>query len=128
MADSESSVFRALADPTRRQILQDIGEGELSAGEIAARFPIKGPSVSRHLSILKSAGLIAERRDGNRIMYSVAEDRLAISVADFLCRVCPGAVVMRHVREARVVRDPVDPLTRCSAGRIVPCVEEVAFG
>jgi DNA-binding transcriptional ArsR family regulator len=106
MADSESSVFRALADPTRRQILQDIGEGELSAGEIAARFTIKGPSVSRHLSILKSAGLIAERRDGNRIMYSVAEDRLAVSVADFLCRVCPGAVIMRHVREARVVRNP----------------------
>jgi DNA-binding transcriptional ArsR family regulator len=105
MVDSESSVFRALADPTRRQILQDIGDGELSAGEIAARFPIKGPSVSRHLSILKSAGLLAERRDGNRIMYSVAEDRLAVSVADFLCRVCPGAVIMRHAREARVVRD-----------------------
>ena len=98
-------MFRALADSTRRQILQDIGDGELSAGEIAARFPIKGPSVSRHLSILKSAGLIAERRDGNRIMYSVAEDRLAVSVADFLCRVCPGAVIMRHVREVRVVHD-----------------------
>jgi DNA-binding transcriptional ArsR family regulator len=105
MADSEASVFRALADPTRRQILQDIGDGEMPAGEIAARFPIKGPSVSRHLSILKSAGLVTERRDGNRIMYSVAGDRLALSVADFLTKVCPGAVIMRHVRDARIAQE-----------------------
>jgi DNA-binding transcriptional ArsR family regulator len=105
VADDETSVFRALADPTRRQILADLGAGELPAGEIAAKFPIKGPSVSRHLSILKGAGLVAERRDGNRIMYSVVSDRLSVSMAEFLCRVCPGAVVMRHVRDARVARD-----------------------
>jgi DNA-binding transcriptional ArsR family regulator len=105
MADDESSVFRALADSTRRQILQDIGDGEVSAGEIAAKFPIKGPSVSRHLSILKSAGLVNERRDGNRIMYSVAKDRLALNVAEFLATVCPGAVIMRHIRDARVAKE-----------------------
>jgi DNA-binding transcriptional ArsR family regulator len=42
MADDESSVFRTLADPIRRQILHDIGDGEVSAGEIAAKFPING--------------------------------------------------------------------------------------
>ena len=102
MADDEAaSVFRALADPTRRQILQDLREGELSAGDIASRFPIKGPSVSRHLSVLKAAGLVRERRDANRIIYSLAEDRLALSVGGFLSTVCPEQVVLRHRRAGR---------------------------
>lgn len=96
MADSEASVFRALADPTRRQILQDLRDGEMAAGDIASQFPIKGPSVSRHLAILKSAGLITERRDGNRILYSLAEERLALCVGGFLSAVCPEQVVLRH--------------------------------
>lgn len=96
MADTEATVFRALADTTRRQILQDLRKGELSAGEIAARFPISGPSVSRHLSILKAAGLVRERRDGNRIRYSLAEARLALCVGGFLSTVCPDQVVVRH--------------------------------
>lgn len=91
-------MFRALADPTRRQILQDLRDGELSAGDIASRFPIKGPSVSRHLSILKSAGLIRERRDANRILYSLAEERLALCVGGFLSSVCPEQVVLRRRR------------------------------
>jgi DNA-binding transcriptional ArsR family regulator len=97
----DASVFRALADPTRRQILQDLRGGELAAGEIAARFPIKGPSVSRHLSILKSAGLITERRDANRILYSLVEERLALCVGEFLSTVCPEQVVLRRRRGRR---------------------------
>ncbi len=90
------SVFRALADPTRRQILADLRDGELAAGEIAARFPITGPSISRHLSILRAAGLVRERREGNRIIYSVAADRLAVCVGGFLSAVCPDQVLLRH--------------------------------
>lgn len=93
-------MFRALADPTRRQILRDLRDGELAAGDIASRFPIKGPSVSRHLSILKSAGLITERRDANRILYALAEERLALCVGEFLSMVCPEQVVLRR-RAAR---------------------------
>ena len=100
MTDGEASVFRALADPTRRQILQDLHDGEMAAGDIASRFPIKGPSVSRHLSILKSAGLITERRDGNRILYTLARERLALCLAGFLSTVCPEQVVLRR-RTAR---------------------------
>jgi len=96
MTDGDASVFRALADPTRRQILQDLRDGELAAGDIASRFPIKGPSVSRHLSILKGAGLITERRDGNRILYALAEERLALCVGGFLSAVCPEQVVLRR--------------------------------
>jgi DNA-binding transcriptional ArsR family regulator len=96
--DAAGSVFRALADPTRRQILEDLRDGELAAGEIAARFPITGPSVSRHLSILRAAGLVRERREGNRIIYSVAADRLAVCVGGFLSAVCPDQVLLRRRR------------------------------
>src|SRR2546427_8263750 len=92
-----SAVFRALADPTRRQILQQLKEGELSAGEIANCFTISGPSISRHLSILKHAELIIERRDGNRILYQLQPDRLANAIGDFLSTVCPTQILQRRI-------------------------------
>ena len=98
MADDQTGVFRALADPTRRQILTDLRAGELAAGEIAARFPISGPSISRHLTVLKGAGLVTERREANRIFYALVEERLAVSVGSFLSTVCPGQIVMRRKR------------------------------
>ncbi|KKZ71164.1 ArsR family transcriptional regulator [Streptomyces showdoensis] len=95
----DAGVFRALADPTRRQILEDLrAGGELAAGEIASRFAISAPSISRHLGVLKGAGLVAERRDGNRILYSLVEDRLATSVGRFLSAVCPEQIVLRHTK------------------------------
>jgi DNA-binding transcriptional ArsR family regulator len=103
MAEDDVSVFRALADPTRRQILQELRGGELSAGDIASRFPITGPSVSRHLSVLKNAGLINDRRDANRIMYTLAGDRLAACVGGFLSAVCPEQVVLRHRRRGQSI-------------------------
>ncbi|WP_432753578.1 ArsR/SmtB family transcription factor [Streptomyces sp. JL2001] len=96
--DIEAGVFRALADATRRQILEDLRDGELAAGQIAGRFSISAPSVSRHLGVLRGAGLVTERRDGNRILYSLAEDRLATSVGRFLSSVCPEQIVMRRTR------------------------------
>jgi DNA-binding transcriptional ArsR family regulator len=101
MTDDSAGVFRALADPTRRQILQDLRDGELTAGAIASRFTISGPSISRHLSILKGAGLVSERRDANRILYTLVEDRLANSLGGFLSAVCPEQVVLRKRRDRR---------------------------
>ncbi|MEA2825619.1 MAG: hypothetical protein QOG43_58 [Actinomycetota bacterium] len=106
MDDDNASVFRALADPTRRQILQDLRPGELAAGEIASRFTISGPSVSRHLAILRSAGLVTERREANRILYSLVEDRLASCVGGFLSAVCPEQVVLRKRRDRRDEASP----------------------
>jgi DNA-binding transcriptional ArsR family regulator len=97
-AEEEASVFRALADSTRRQILADLRPGELTAGEIAARFPISAPSISRHLGVLKAAGLVRERRDANRIFYSLVEERLALCVGRFLSAVCPEQVIVRRRR------------------------------
>ncbi len=70
-----SAVFRALADPTRRQILLEMKDRELSAGDIASRFDITHPLISRHLSILKAARLVAECRQANRVLYRLEEDR-----------------------------------------------------
>src|SRR5262245_4971519 len=88
-------IFRALADPTRREILQVLRSGELAAGEIAAQFSISGPAVSRHLSILEAAELVSERREGNRIIYSLESERLALCLNEFISNVCPAQVVIR---------------------------------
>jgi DNA-binding transcriptional ArsR family regulator len=103
--DAEASVFRALADSTRRQILQELRSGELAAGEIAGRFPISGPSISRHLGVLKGAGLIRERREANRILYSLTEERLALCVGRFLSAVCPEEAVSRRLGRGATGRE-----------------------
>jgi ArsR family transcriptional regulator len=62
-------VFKALSDPTRRRILELLGQRDMTAGEIADRFPIAFASVSRHLGILRDAGLVATEREGQFIRY-----------------------------------------------------------
>ena len=97
--DATSDVFTALSSPIRRQILQELRDGELAAGDIAGRFPVSGPTISRHLSVLKGAGLVSERRDANRSLYSLVGDRLALSVGDFLSAVCPEQIVLRGIQK-----------------------------
>ena len=63
--------LRALADPTRREILNLLKGGSMSAGEIAERFPMTGAAISRHLSVLKEADLIQETREGKFIYYEL---------------------------------------------------------
>ena len=63
--------FTALADPTRRQIVELLGDGEMPAGEIARRFEISAPAVSQHLKALKSARLVRMRVDAQRRIYSL---------------------------------------------------------
>lgn len=99
--DSGSDVFAALSSPIRRQILQELRDGELAAGDIAARFPVSGPTISRHLSVLRGAGLVTERRDANRILYSLVGERLALSVGDFLSAVCPEQIVLRTLSSTK---------------------------
>jgi ArsR family transcriptional regulator len=66
-----SKTLSALADPTRRKILQMLGKRDLSAGEIAAEFNISAPSISHHLNVLKSAELVVAQRQGQNIIYSM---------------------------------------------------------
>lgn len=66
-----NAVFRALADPTRRQILQDLRSGPMNSGEIAGKFPVAWATVSRHLAILRDAGLVVAERNGTGIIYEL---------------------------------------------------------
>jgi len=63
--------FMALADPTRRQIIQSLANGETAFGDIADQFEMSRPAVSQHLKVLREAGLVAVRRDAQRRIYRV---------------------------------------------------------
>jgi ArsR family transcriptional regulator len=71
MSKSQQSVFKALADPTRRAILQRLQHGSRTAGEIAESFPITRASLSHHFNILKAADLVRTERRGQHIVYSL---------------------------------------------------------
>lgn len=68
---NQNSVFKALSDPTRRNILQLLKYKDLSAGEIADQFEISKPSISHHLNLLKQANLVLDERRGQNIYYSL---------------------------------------------------------
>lgn len=78
-------VFEALGDPTRRRLLELLVAGERPAGELAAEFALSRPGVSRHLRVLREAGLVQTRGDGRRRLYSVDPAPLA-EVDDWLDR------------------------------------------
>jgi DNA-binding transcriptional ArsR family regulator len=63
--------LKALSDPTRREILNLLKGGRMSAGQIVERFPVTGASISRHLSVLKEADLVRDTREGQHIFYEL---------------------------------------------------------
>jgi DNA-binding transcriptional ArsR family regulator len=71
------AAIAALADPTRRAVFERLRDGPRSVGEVARRLPVSRPAVSQHLRVLKEAGLVTERRQANRRLYSVKRDGLA---------------------------------------------------
>ena len=68
---SDQSVFKALSDPTRREILKLLAGGSMSAGEVAEHFEISKPSLSHHFAALKAADLVTTRRQAQTIIYSL---------------------------------------------------------
>jgi ArsR family transcriptional regulator len=78
---SSNHAFRALADPTRREILGLLRQGEMTAGALAEKFDMTKPSMSHHFAVLKEADLITSRREGQQIWYglntTVVQDILA---------------------------------------------------
>lgn len=80
-----AAVFEALADPSRRRILELLAGGERSAGDIAGEFEISRPGVSRHLRVLRESGLVRARGEGQRRLYSVDPAPLA-ELAEWLAR------------------------------------------
>jgi len=71
------SLLKAIAEPRRQEILRLIWADELTAGEVAAHFDVSRPNISKHLRILREAGLAQERRDGTRRLYRARPQRLA---------------------------------------------------
>ena len=86
---SLDNVFEALSSTVRRKILAYLSSTDLTAGEIAKRFEISKPSISKHLSILENAGLIASERRGQFIHYSLVRDNLLNTLNGYLQEVCP---------------------------------------
>src|SRR5436190_5350420 len=70
------AALKAIAEPRRRQILALVRDGELSAGEIASQFEVTRPAISQHLTVLKEAGLVNERRNGTRRLYQARPEGL----------------------------------------------------
>jgi DNA-binding transcriptional ArsR family regulator len=71
------AALKAIAEPRRRRILALVRDDELSAGEIAAHFDVTRPAISQHLTVLKEAGLVSERRNGTRRLYQARPQGLA---------------------------------------------------
>jgi DNA-binding transcriptional ArsR family regulator len=71
-----SDVFHAVSDPTRRAILDGLRSGSAPVSEIAARFRVSRPAISKHLSVLRRAQLVREHRSGRLRIYALAPDRL----------------------------------------------------
>ena len=73
----ESEIFRALADPTRRSVFEKLAVGTMNASDLRRGIAISQPAMSQHLAVLRSAGLVRERRDGRFVNYEVDPDGLA---------------------------------------------------
>ena len=97
---SAERVFEALGSTVRRRILAYLSESPLSAGDIAKRFEMSQPAVSKHLSILEAAGLVWRKREGQFIRYGMERDTLAGTLAGFLQEVCPPSRALKRERRA----------------------------
>ena len=97
-----NAAFAALADPTRRRVLERLSDRPLAVGEIAAGMPVSRPAVSQHLKVLKEAGLVSDRQDGARRIYAIDPKGLGAMRA-WLDQFWEGALV---ALKAEIERDP----------------------
>jgi DNA-binding transcriptional ArsR family regulator len=100
---SLDKVFEALSSTVRRKILAYLSATDLTAGDIAARFEISKPSVSKHLSILENAGLVRSERHGQFIHYSLVRDNLVNTLNGYVQEVCPVSKPLKRESKARAV-------------------------
>lgn len=93
-------IFSALASTPRRRILAYLSATSLTAGEIAERFEMSKPSLSKHLSILENAGLITREKKGQFVHYSLNPDKLTNTLHGFAQSVCPaGGPLVKESKE-----------------------------
>lgn len=97
------AVFEAIASTPRRKILAYLANAELTAGEIASRFDMTKPSISKHLSILENAGLIRGTREGQFIRYALVRENIVNTLNGFVQEVCPVSRPLK--RESKALKD-----------------------
>lgn len=101
---SMQRIFEALASDARRRILAFLAHGELSAGDIAARFEMTRASISQHLSILEAAGLVESEKRGQYVFYRQVPESLVNTLNGFVQEACPIARPLRRESAARARR------------------------
>jgi ArsR family transcriptional regulator len=94
-------IFDALASRPRREILAYLSKASLTTTELAERFEMSTPAISRHLSVLENAGLVRSERDGQRVLYELVPDNLVNTLTGFAFEVCPVAGPLK--RESRAM-------------------------
>ncbi len=100
-------VFEALASSPRRQILAYLSEVRLSTTELAQRFAMSTPAISRHLSVLENAGLVTREREGQFVYYQINRDSLVNTLTGYAFTVCPvGAPLKREAKALKKKRSP----------------------
>jgi ArsR family transcriptional regulator len=99
-------VFEALSSGVRRKILAYLSATSMTAGEIAARFNISKPSLSKHLGILENAGLITGERKGQFIHYSLVQKNLVNTLTGYLQEVCPVGRPLRRESKVKAKQKP----------------------
>jgi DNA-binding transcriptional ArsR family regulator len=97
------AIFQALASTPRRKILAYLSEVDMTAGEIAARFDMSKPAISKHLQILENAGLIRGEKRGQFIHYALVRDSLVNTLNGFVQHFCPVSIPLKK-ESARVKR------------------------
>ncbi len=100
-------IFEALASGPRRQILAYLSEAELSTSQLAERFKMSAPAISRHLSVLENAGLVSSERNGRFVMYRLNRDNLVNQLTGYAFELCPvGRPLKRESRAIAKRRKP----------------------
>jgi DNA-binding transcriptional ArsR family regulator len=89
-------IFEALASTPRRKILAYLAEVDLTAGEIAARFDMSKPAISKHLQILENAGLVRSEKRGQFVHYALVRDSLVNTLNGFVQNLCPVSTPLKH--------------------------------
>jgi len=98
---SLDKVFEALASGPRRQILAYLAEAELSTSQLAERFAMSAPAISRHLSVLENAELVTSERQGQFVMYRLNRDSLVNNLTGYALELCPVGRPLK--RESRAI-------------------------
>ena len=102
----KANVFQALAHPTRIAIIEQLRDGELPAGVIVERLGLEQANASQHLAVLRTKNIVASRKEGNQVFYSV-RDPLILEVLDILRR-----YFQAHIEEAMAMLKEIDRMER----------------